>query len=201
MNRIGEESDASGLTGDAKINDSHPLFIRKTFETASQNTNAKLEIRDYDIAFGGTKADAMYQLVKHLKNSGITIDAVGFQCHLDYNAVYDYSLLKSNVERFINLGVDVYITELDVGLPWGFDPSQMSPSEWDAFAEKQKNIYYNLTKTARESNVKLISTWGFRDGSMGSWRENHRAWLLNEDYSRKEAYYGYLKALYETKGL
>ena len=31
------------------------------------------------------KADGLYQLVKHLKNSNVPIDAVGFQCHLNAN--------------------------------------------------------------------------------------------------------------------
>ena len=45
--------------------------------------SAKLELRDYGIEFwdGSKKARAFYQLVKHLVNSGVPLDAVGFQGH------------------------------------------------------------------------------------------------------------------------
>ena len=113
---MGFEKDASGLDGKAKINDQHPIFVRKVFEQAAMLTKAKLEIRDFNIAFGGKKADAIYQLVKHLKNTGVKIDAVGFQCHLYANRKYDYEKLYNNIKKFKALGLAVYITELDVGL-------------------------------------------------------------------------------------
>ncbi|GIS21371.1 MAG: hypothetical protein CM15mP121_2230 [Bacteroidota bacterium] len=59
--------DKSGLSGEAKINDEHPVFVRRVFDIAAKLTDAKLEIRDFNIAFGGRKADGLYQLIKHLK--------------------------------------------------------------------------------------------------------------------------------------
>ena len=101
---------------------STPFFVRRVFEIASEYTDAILEIRDFNIAFGGKKADGLYQLVKHLKNSGVKIDAVGFQCHLNVGTNYNYENLEKNINRFIKLGVEVYITELDVGLNlWGLE--------------------------------------------------------------------------------
>ncbi|MGI9551839.1 MAG: endo-1,4-beta-xylanase, partial [Aurantibacter sp.] len=37
-NQLGWEEDASGLTGDDKINDKHPVFIRKAFEYSREKT-------------------------------------------------------------------------------------------------------------------------------------------------------------------
>ena len=204
---MGFEKDMSGLEEEQKINNEHPIFVRKVFDVASKLTDAKLEIRDFNIAFGGKKADGMYQLIKHLKNTGVRVDAVGFQCHLNAGIDYNYENLRENILRFINLGVEVYITELDVGLNlWGKGDKRKkvsdvikSEDDWKWFFEEQNKIYYNLVKTAKESGVKLISDWGFRDDiPYGGWRKNQKAWMVNKDYSRKEAYYSVLKALYDA---
>ena len=84
---------------------------------------------------------------------------MSFECRINYN----YENLK-NIKRFIELGVEVYITELDVGLNlWGQGGNHKkvsdvitSQSDWNKFFEEQNKIYYNLVKTAKESGVKLI---------------------------------------------
>jgi GH35 family endo-1,4-beta-xylanase len=53
--QLGMEADKSGLTGDDKVNESHPVFVRKAFEYARKYTNGKLELRDYNIDFGEKK--------------------------------------------------------------------------------------------------------------------------------------------------
>ena len=205
---MGFEKDMSGLKGEQKINEEHPVFVRKVFEIASNLTDAKLEIRDFNIAFGGKKADGVYQLIKHLKNTGVRVDAVGFQCHLNAGLNYNYKNLRKNILRFIDLGVEVYITELDVGLNlWGQGGNHKkvsdvikNESDWKWFFEEQNKIYYNLVKTAKESGVKIISDWGFRDDiPYGGWRKDQKAWMVNKDYSRKGAYYAVLQALYDAE--
>ena len=205
---MGFEKDMSGLKDEQKINEEHPVFVRKVFDIASNLTDAKLEIRDFNIAFGGKKADGVYQLIKHLKNTGVRVDAVGFQCHLNAGLNYNYENLRKNILRFIDLGVEVYITELDVGLNlWGQGDNRKKVSDvikteadWEWFFEEQNKIYYNLVKTAKESGVKIISDWGFRDDiPYGGWRKDQKAWMVNKDYSRKGAYYAVLKALYDAK--
>ena len=205
---MGFEEDKSGLSGEAKINDEHPVFVRRVFEIAAKLTDAKLEIRDFNIAFGGRKADGLYQLIKHLKNTGVRVDAIGFQCHLNVGIKYDYKKLEKNIKRFIDLGVEVYITELDVGLNlWGQGGKHKkvsdvikSDEDWQNFFAEQNRIYYNLVKTAKESGVKIISDWGFRDDiPYGGWRKDQKAWMVNKDYSRKGAYYAVLRALYDAE--
>lgn len=205
--KMGFEEDQSGLTGASKVNETHPVFVRKVFETASKLTDSKLEIRDFNVAFGGRKADGLYQLVKHLIRSGVRVDAVGFQCHLNVDINYNYDNLYTNIKRFVDLGVEVYITELDVGLNlWRKGEKRKvsdvihSQDDWEEFFEKQNQVYYQLVKTAQKAGVSLISDWGFRDDiPYGNWRKDQKAWMLNKDYSKKGAYYSVLKALYETR--
>ena len=206
---MGFEKDNSRLSGEEKINESHPIFVRKVLQKSRSLSKAKLEIRDFNIAFGGEKADGLYQLVKHLKNSNVPIDAIGFQCHLNTNINYNYDDMYNNIKRFQEIGVDVYITELDVGMNlWGGDgrPRRKvsdvikNDSDWDNYFEKQNKIYYNVVKTSREAGVKLISDWGFRDDvPYGNWRKDQKAWMVNKDYTKKQAYYEVLRALYETQ--
>ena len=82
------------------------------------------------------------------------------------------------------MGVEVYITELDVGLNlWGQGQAQKkvsdvikSDEDWQNFFAEQNNIYYNLVKTAKESGVKIISDWGFRDDiPYGGWRKDQKS--------------------------
>ncbi len=206
---IGYENDNSGLIGQQKINYKHPVFVRKVLKKTRSLSNAKLEIRDFNIAFGGKKANGLYQLVKHLKNSNVPIDAIGFQCHLNTNINYNYDDMYENIKRFQDIGVDVYITELDVGMNlWGGNGKPRkkvsdvikNENDWNDYFEKQNKIYYNVIKTARLAGVKLISDWGFRDDvPYGNWRKDQKAWMINKDYTKKQAYYEVLRALYETQ--
>ena len=206
---IGFEKDNSRLSGEEKINKMHPVFVRKVLEKTRSLSKAELEIRDFNIAFGGKKSDGLYQLIKHLKNSNVPIDAIGFQCHLNTNINYNYDKMYENIKRFQDIGVDVYITELDVGMNlWGGEGKPRrkvsdvikNDSDWENYFEKQNKIYYNVIKTARLAGVKLISDWGFRDDvPYGNWRKDQKAWMINKDYSKKQAYYEVLKALYETQ--
>ena len=206
---LGFEKDNSCLSGEEKINEMHPVFVRKVLEKSRSLSKAKLEIRDFNIAFGGKKSDGLYQLIKHLKNSNIPIDAIGFQCHLNTNINYNYDKMYENIKRFQDIGVDVYITELDVGMNlWGGEGKPRrkvsdvikNDSDWENYFEKQNKIYYNVIKTARLAGVKLISDWGFRDDvPYGNWRKDQKAWMINKDYTKKQAYYEVLRALYETQ--
>jgi endo-1,4-beta-xylanase len=60
----------------------------------------------------GAKATSMQNLIKSLKSAGTPIDGVGLQCHFIVGEVP--STLKSNIQAFSALGVEVALTELDI---------------------------------------------------------------------------------------
>ena len=70
------------VKGKARINEKHPVVFRKALKYASM-ASGKLEIRECRVEEINRKSDALYQLIKHLLNSGVRVDAVGFQAHLD----------------------------------------------------------------------------------------------------------------------
>ncbi len=184
-NQLGREEDQSGLTGADKILNQHPVYIRRAFEIARKYTSNKLELRDNGIEFPDDDEYQMfYQLVKHLLNQGVPLDAVGFQTHLNTNDTYDWEGLKNNIRRYKDLGLEVYITELDVGN----DGSEQG-------REKQKQYYYNVVKAAREGGADQIHLWGLNDGQMGDYREDEFALLFEGYMEPKPAYYGFQQAL------
>lgn len=192
--QLGWEDDKSGLTGSAKVYDKHPVYIRKAFEIARSKTDAKLELRDYYIEFwdGSVKARAFYQLVKHLLNCGVPIDAVGFQGHFRLDYSYDWVKMTKAISEYKKLGLEVYITEVDYG-----DTDHIAKAktvDWSAEKDSvQKKAYYDFAKAAVAGGVDWICFWGVADNTNAYWRMGQCALLFNEKYQTKAAYEGFLQ--------
>jgi GH35 family endo-1,4-beta-xylanase len=188
LQELGMEEDKSGLVGDAKIHISHPIYIRKAFEYARKFTKKKLELRDYNAEFwGSTKSKAFYQLVKHLLNSGTPLDAVGFQGHFDLAKTNDWSKFKQTIQEFKKLGLEVYITELDVA-----DKTKSWSTE---LAENQKQQYKLIMQAIVEGGANWICFWGVRDNWNKSWLLNESPLLFDHNFNPKPAYYGVQQGL------
>lgn len=188
---MGNEDDKSGLTGEDKVNDKHPVYLRKSFEYSAKLAKGKLELRDYNIEEPNVKAKAYYQLVKHLLNSGVKLDAVGFQCHFDLveGRTLKPEGLASEVRKYQKLGLEVYFTEVDFGrrkVPW-------TPE----LAELQKQEYKKLITIALNEGVKQVHFWGFVDGADRGFRTDENPLLYDENVKPKPAYYGVKEALIE----
>ncbi len=186
--RMGFETDQSGLTGEQYVNTEHPVYIRKAFEYARMYTDKKLELRETSMEFPNSqKYHAFYQLAKHLKNSGAPVDAIGFQTHLNIGEEYDWDGYIANIKRFKELGYEVNITEVDIGdqeKDWSEDKAQ-----------EQKVLYYKLIKAAIEAGANEFHTWGFIDNNNAGWRSGENAFTFNEDIEMKPAYFGIQEAL------
>ena len=141
-----------------------------------------------------------YDLVRKLKAKGL-IDAVGMQGHFNQP---NWTKVPSNEEfiqairSFRQLGLDVYITEMDVSLT--------EKQGNDRFLY-QADIYYNLIKTyleeTKDQKTRIINFFGWRDNH--SWIEkdlgnypNADPLLIDDNGNPKLAYYALLKLLYEA---
>jgi GH35 family endo-1,4-beta-xylanase len=198
--QLGWEKDSSQLTGADKINRKHPIFIRKAFQYCRDKTDKKLELRDFNIEtdnpahFNYKKNLAIYQLIKHMLNTKIPIDALGIQGHMTVdstNWALENNTLHNTVKKFKDLGIDVYITELD------FRTSTLTWSP--AVAEKQKQEYYNYVKQAVEGGATRINFWGIQDGFDPGWLLTEHPLLWDEKLDKKPAYFGVKAALQATK--
>lgn len=152
--------------------------------------SAKLFYNDYSAEQMNAKSNAIYAMAQDFKNRGVPLDGIGFQAHIglwfDNNAVASF---VQNMQRFSALGLEIHITELDVGLDAGDTASLNS----------QATLYGQIMTTCvNNSSCKWFQTWGFTDA---------HSWLatasppkccplpFDASYAKKPAYNGLLAAL------
>lgn len=164
-------------------------------EAHGADPSAKLIINDYNVATINSKSTGMLNLVTHLLDQSIPLHGVGFQCHLTENGM-DYGSFADNMQRFADLGLEIYITELDVRIPDNGNTGRL--------LQRQANVYANVVRKCMEQPMCMeLSTWGFTDRH--SWiplyfdREG-RALPFDENYQAKSAYYAIQTVLEEYQG-
>ncbi|KAK5116132.1 hypothetical protein LTR62_008458 [Meristemomyces frigidus] len=178
-----------------------PAYVVEAFDAATQavkakNLAVKLYYNDYNIEYLGNKSYAAQNLVTELKGRGIQIDGVGLESHFIAGETPDKASQMANMQAFINLGVDVAITELDVRL-------NLPPN---ATTEAQQVLdYYNSVAAcvAVGDGCIGVTVWDFDDEYSwvpGTFPGQGYADLFlsngpNEPLTRKAAYDGCLQAL------
>jgi endo-1,4-beta-xylanase len=122
-------------------------YIDQSFIWARQaDPHAKLILNDFNNEGINDISDAMYDYVKGAKARGIPIDGIGLQMHIDGSHPTSKDEVISNMKRFAALGVNVYVTELDVNM------NDLHISG-DAKNKIQANIYYDMARACVESKV------------------------------------------------
>ncbi|MFW5776287.1 MAG: endo-1,4-beta-xylanase [Spirochaetota bacterium] len=171
-------------------------YIRRAFEWAHEaDPDARLFINDYNVSFSGPKQDALYELVRDLKEDGVPIHGVGMQMHvrLGHPPVYE---VENAIERFASLGVEVHVTELDVSVYESADEAQKMGD--DQLLVRQANRYARLFRVFGEQaalgNLQNVTIWGISDGD--SWKNSHPTpgrddypLLFGRDLRAKPAYW------------
>jgi endo-1,4-beta-xylanase len=130
-------------------------FVAEAFRAArAADPSAKLYINDYNTEGMNAKSNAMYNLVRTLKQQGVPIDGVGIQTHLATKYGYP-SGFRQNLERLAALGVDIAITEADVRIPLPADQNKLNQQ-----ATMFKQIWDDCHAVSR---CVEFTTWGFTD--------------------------------------
>lgn len=164
-----------------------PDYIERAFRLArAADPQAKLFYNDYGAEGLGPKSDAIYALLKGLKEKGVPIDGVGFQAHLDLSFSPTGARIAENLERFARLGLEIHITEMDVRLS--------GPGSRAERLEKQAQIYQEVLQIClRQPRCKAFTLWGVTDGH--SWRAASEPLIFDTDYRPKPAYFALQRAL------
>jgi endo-1,4-beta-xylanase len=159
-------------------------YIELAFQRArAADPLAKLIYNDYNVETVNSKSTAMYNMVSDFKSRGIPIDGVGLQMHLT-NGGMDYNSFASNMARFAALGVEVYITEMDVRFPTPLSQTDL---------QTQATIYGNvLNRCLAQPACKALQVWGIPDKY--SWVPSvfpgqGGALIFDDNYNAKPAYY------------
>lgn len=168
-------------------------WYRTTFRIAHEaDPKAKLILLDFNNEVHGPKSDTYYRLAKRLKDDRIPVHGVGFQMHLDtdlnrskgHGLLTDeayYQSLESNLNRFGELGLEVWITELDVSI----NPQRELALELG----RQAEIYRRVMQIAlRTRNLKGIKLWGVMDRDVWGQILPRRPYLFDEQAQPKAAW-------------
>ncbi|MGW6929225.1 endo-1,4-beta-xylanase [Lentzea sp. NPDC054927] len=130
-------------------------YVADAFRWArAADPSAKLYINDYNTEGINAKSNALYNLVRSLKQQGVPIDGVGIQTHLSTQYGFPTSL-RQNIERLAALGVDIAITEADVRIPLPADSTKLNT---------QASYYRQIWDACHAvSRCVEFTTWGFTD--------------------------------------
>ncbi|HEY6292668.1 MAG TPA: endo-1,4-beta-xylanase [Terriglobia bacterium] len=174
-------------------------YIEQAFRWAREaDPKALLFYNDYAAEGPNAKSDAIYAMVKDFRRRGVPIDGVGLQMHLSLQKAATGSSLASldaNISRLAGLGLQVHITEMDVGLPLGADGQPSDP----AGAQRQADLYGQVARAcATNPGCTAFQTWGFTDKY--SWipvfthGQGGAGLLFDAEYKPKLSYDAVLKA-------
>ncbi|GIJ47131.1 hypothetical protein Val02_40170 [Virgisporangium aliadipatigenens] len=152
-------------------------YLRTAFRVAREVApNAKLFINDYNTNVT-TKRDKLYALVAQLRAEGVPIDGVGHQMHvnIDWPSV---SETEAMLHKFIPLGVDQQITEMDVSVYT--NGSESLPAIPQERLIKQADRYRDLFALYRRyrDDISSVTLWGLADDD---------TWLSTFPIARLEA--------------
>lgn len=169
-----------------------PDYIAEAFALAkAADPDARLFLNEAFVELAGPRFDAFHDLVRELLAQGVPIDGVGLQGHLLFPIFLDPQELRTNLERIVDLGLEVEITELDIAV------SFLPEAERDAY---QRQAYFDVFTACLEvEGCNRITLWGFTDAH--TWLDDFLGnpavdpLLFDEDYRRKPAYYGVRDAL------
>jgi endo-1,4-beta-xylanase len=166
-------------------------FIENAFIRArAADPGAILIYNDYNLEATGSKSNAVYNMLKDFKSRGIPVDGIGFQMHLDIQYGFNYDDYARNMQRFADLGLEIYITEMDVRVS-----SNPSASELQTQANYYKGV---IQKCMAQPAVKAIQLWGFTDKYSwvsGTFPGRGAALIFDSNYNPKPSYYAVQSAL------
>lgn len=170
-------------------------YIDKAFVWARKaDPHSELLLNDFHNEGINETSDAMYDYIKGALKRGIPIDGVGMQMHIDGVHPPEKDEVIANMNRFSDLGIDVYVTEFDVNMN---DVQADSGDKNDI----QANIYYEMMRACIEADgCKQFSYLGITDDE--TWYnyiglEDPRPLMFDRDYNPKPAYFSVRDALNE----
>lgn len=171
---IGEDYIEQAFLAAREVLDEHPDW------------NIKLYYNDYNLD-NQNKATAVYNMVKELNEKygkdhpgKLLIDGIGMQGHYQVNT--NPVNVELSLKRFIELGVEVSISELDVMAGENYQLTEKQ-------SKAQAYLYAQLFRIFRENSehIARVTLWGMDDGT--SWRASNNPLLFDRNLKAKPAYY------------
>ncbi|WP_078552357.1 endo-1,4-beta-xylanase [Bacillus alkalicellulosilyticus] len=167
-------------------------YVEQAFRIAKEivdenGWDMKLYYNDYNDHIP-RKAETIYYMVKDIneryaaENPGeVLISGLGMQGH--YNEFTNPESIRTSIELFSQLGIEIGVTELDI-TSGSADAPQTQAEEI-----RQAQLYAQLFQIYKEHSDKIsrITFWGLDDGA--SWRGERTPLLFKPNLEPKLAYY------------
>jgi endo-1,4-beta-xylanase len=163
-----------------------PDYLDWAFRYAREaDPDALLFYNDYGAEPENAKSDAVYQLVKGMKQRGVPIDGVGLQCHFRNEELgpAQFAAIAGNIKRFTELGLKVAVTELDIRI--------RKPAAARDYAVQAENYRQMIRLFRSNPDCSTFMMWGFSDRY--SWipqffTDCDDALILDRNFEPKPAY-------------
>lgn len=159
-----------------------PDYIDAALRAArAADPDAKLFINDYAVETPSRKLDGLVDLARDLLARGVPLDGIGLQMHTHIAGFPDEATLASTMRRFERLGLEVQITEMDVG-------TSLLDVALPKRLERQAQAYGAAARACNAVRAcTRFTTWGFTDRL--SWLGTGELGLLfDRVYDPKPAY-------------
>jgi endo-1,4-beta-xylanase len=140
-----------------------PSYIERALNEARVHApDARLAINDYGFDYANpvdaARRVALLRVVRKLKQSGVPLDVVGIQAHLDLaKGPIDAPAVRDFIRAIADLGLDVTISELDVKEADTSAPLDVR----DARVADHTQRYLDVVLS--EPAVRGVITWGLSD--------------------------------------
>jgi endo-1,4-beta-xylanase len=172
------------------------FFLAYQFATEAvkeTGKDIKLYYNDFGIESPGEKTNATYELVKELQRRNLQIDGVGLESHFEVGLTPTTEQQTQAKQGFLELGVDVAVTELDVRFV-------EAPFYTASGQAQQAADYYSSVASCIQVGRRCIgiTVWDFDDKYSwvpGTFAGQGGADLFNDTLVRKPAYYASAEAI------
>ena len=124
-----------------------------------------------------------YDDPNHPDYGRLLIEAIGMQAH--YNQSTNLEHVRDSLDRFIETGARIHITELDIQFHNPAAPFELS----EAQLQQQADMFAQLFRwyVERAEHIDRVTIWGREDGT--SWRGQNGATHFDRNYNPKPAFW------------
>jgi GH35 family endo-1,4-beta-xylanase len=151
--------------------------------------NAKLYINEIGADEINNKSNGLYALVQRLLAAGAPLDGVGFQYHTTVGSMAPKpTLVKRNLQRFADLGLEVAISEMDVRTSAGTGPLS------DRLKDQARVYWQAADACAALPACSRFTVWGVADPFSWLGASEH-ALPLDSNFNGKLAWKAIVSAL------
>jgi endo-1,4-beta-xylanase len=169
-------------------------YIELAFRTArTSDLDAELYYNDYNLD-NQRKAQVTANMIKDINdrykaegNSRNLIDGVGLQAH--YGTYTDVNNVRASIKKFIDIGVKIAITELDVEIKSGAFGIRKNSTMTEVEQRIQALTYAQLFNVFKEykEHITRVTMWGMDDEF--SWKSLGNPCLWDANLNPKQAFW------------